>query len=409
MPNSSGSPIHSRCCIDFKLPFSPGIAKLLVLQNYNMKRSAIMRAGVLVVLALQVQAAPPPAAAKATNQPPVEIVLVESADITPEKIASWKKEGFKGVAIVLDESSTAAICQRVAKTVAARSLDLYYWVEVARNPALAQAHPRWMASLGMHQDWQERFPSVVPPQDDEVAKTYPWVSIGYQEAFDAQLARVNDLLTRVPSNFRGLLLNDLQGGPSSCGCGNLQCRWAIDYHATPTGTKIEGDDAAAKFVSAVRRQAKGKAVIPVWTTECEDEDMPAKKTTNTFTTGYCGTVTCAHGLCPKDFTRQWSALAASGSDPIALLALHREFNRARKEYGESPAWIARSVAYLDNVLPRFGGTAYRHQKLWLVVQGATPEEEMGARRAAAQTGASTVIVARAKIDQSFEPRIIPVK
>jgi len=43
------------------------------------------------------------------------------------------------------------------------------------------------------------------------------------------------------------------------------------------------------------------------------------------------------------------------------------------------------------------------------VQGSTKEEELAARRIAAQTGAGAVIVARAKIDQSYEPRIISIK
>jgi len=353
------------------------------------------------------RAAEPPVS-KTTNQV-AEIVLAEPAEASAEKISAWKKEGFKGVAMVLDERSSPTLCQRAAKSISGKSLDVYYWIEVGRNPALAEAHPRWMASLGMHQDWQERFPNVVAPLEGEVAKAFPWVSIGYQEAFDANLERVTQLLKRVPSNYRGLLLNDLQGGPSSCGCGNLQCRWAIDYHADATGTKIEGDDVAAKFITALRQRARGKIIIPVWTTECEAEDLPLKKRTNSFTTGFCGTVPCSHGLCPKDFARQWSTLVKSSGDAVGLLSLHREFSRTHKEYGEGPAWIARAVDYVDKTLPQQGGAAFPHQKLWLVVQGATKDEELAARRIAAQTGAGAVIVARTKIDQSYEPRVISVK
>ena len=352
-------------------------------------------------------AADPPAS-KPTNQV-AEIVLAETADASAEKISAWKKEGFKGVAMVLDERSSPAVYQRTAKAISGKSLDVYYWIEVGRNPALAESHPRWMASLGMHQDWQERFPNILPPVEGEVAKVFPWVSIGYQEAFDAHLERISQLLKRVPSNYRGLLLNDLQGGPSSCGCGNLQCRWAIDYHADATATKIEGDDVAAKFIAALRQRVRSKIIIPVWTTECEAEDLPLKKRTNSFTTGFCGTVPCSHGLCPKDFARQWSALVKDSTDAVGLLSLHREFSRTHKEYGEGPAWIARSVDYVDKTLPQHGGAAYPHRKLWLVVQGATKEEELAARRIAAQTGAGMVIVARTKIDQSYEPRIISVK
>src|SRR5262249_30490026 len=101
--------------------------------------------------------------------------------------------------------------------------------------------------------------------------------------------------------------------------------------------------------------------------------------------------------------------AGSSLDGIGVLSLHHEFNRARKEYGDGPAWIPRCVDYLDRVVPANRGTAFPHQKLWLVVQGSTPAEEAAARRAAAQTGAGTVIVARAHIEQSYEPRVISGK
>ena len=75
--------------------------------------------------------------AKPTNQVP-EIVLVEPADASAEKISAWKKEGFKGVAMVLDERSSPSVCQRAAKAVSGKSFDLYYWIEVGRNPAMAE-------------------------------------------------------------------------------------------------------------------------------------------------------------------------------------------------------------------------------------------------------------------------------
>src|SRR5206468_11643313 len=127
-------------------------------------------------------------------------------------------------------------------------------------------------------------------------------------------------------------------------------------------------------------------------------------------TGYCGAVTCAHGLCPKEFTQQWSALLQTGAAaPVGLLTLHRELSRARKEYGEDAGWISRSVAYVDHVLPQHGGAIFPHRKLWLIVQGTNRDEELAARRIAAQTGAGTVVVARTKIDQSYEPRISSLK
>src|SRR4051812_46023918 len=86
----------------------------------------------VAVLLQDARAANPPAT-KPTNSP-AEIVLVETSDVSTEKISSWKKEGFKGVAMVLDERCSPSVCQRAAKAASAKSLDVYYWIEVARNP-----------------------------------------------------------------------------------------------------------------------------------------------------------------------------------------------------------------------------------------------------------------------------------
>src|SRR6266581_9566565 len=194
-----------------------------------------------------------PSRAKVT---PIEIVLVEAETVTPAAVSQWRQERFKAVAVVLDERTGEGRYRELARHISDGGLDLYCWTEVARNPKLAAAHPRWMAALGSHEDWQKNFPNFPEPGVGEVAKAFPWVPIGYREAFEAHLARIEQLLQRAPTNRRGLLLNDLQAGPSSCGCGNLLCRWAIDYHVHPTATKLGGDDVAAKFVAQVRQRAR---------------------------------------------------------------------------------------------------------------------------------------------------------
>jgi hypothetical protein len=294
-----------------------------------------------------------------------------------------------------------------AKAAAANSLDVYLWIEVGRCPELARAHPEWMAALGSHDDWHKRFPKLRLPEKDEVAKAWPWVPIGYQETFRAQLARVLKLLERAPDECKGIFLNDLQGGPASCGCGNLQCRWAVDYRVASTATKLTGFDSAARFLNEVAKSTKGKLVIPVWVTECEQEDLPdSKREKGSWGTGYCGTVPCLD-YCRARFAEQWSALQANRTGPTALLALHQELRRERKEYGTPSSWVEQTWRYFDkqtaNPIP--------HERLWLVVQGynVRPETETAVRASAAKAGLGAIIVARASIDQSFEPRIVKVK
>lgn len=359
--------------------------------------------GVLAVTCLFVE----PGAANGEERLPLEAVIVAVDDVNDERAAGWKKEGFGAVAIVVDERHDAASLHKAMDAIAAHSLKCFFWIEIARNPAFAQEHPEWMASLGTHQDWRLRFPKVGQPGKGEVVKAWPWVPIGYRETFDAQLARVGRLLERLPDGHDGILLNDLQGGPASCGCGNLQCRWAIDYKVPSTATPLTGTDIAARFVAEVERLAKGKAVIPVWTTECEQEDLsPTLKREQGWTTGLCCEVPCFE-TCRKRFEEQWTALHANADKPTALLLLHKEFQRNVKGYGEPTGWISQAAGFWH----RLGPKPLPGKSLWLVVQGydVPPEEENAARRAAIKTGAGAILVARTRLDQSYEPRIVPVK
>ena len=312
--------------------------------------------------------------------------------------------------LVLSEAFDADVYQQAASHLQAEKLDLYYWIEVARNPTLADEHPDWMASLGLHQDWHERFPQVPLPAANEVAKAYPWVPIGYATAYAAHLARVAALLARVPDDYQGLLLNDLQGGPASCGCGNLQCRWALDYGVPETAKKLEGDDVAARFVREVAALAPNKEIIPVWMTECEDKDLPADLLGDAISTGYCGSVPCAQGRCPQEFTAQWQALSSGSETPIALLATHKELARDGSGYGRPAGWIRHVALYLDRVLERQSAAPVSHQRLWMVVQGEalTSDAEAAVRRAAERTHAGAVLVAMVRLDQSYEPRIVRI-
>ncbi|MBW3543062.1 MAG: hypothetical protein KY476_22620 [Planctomycetes bacterium] len=336
-----------------------------------------------------------------------EAVLTTAGAVTGEAVAGWKREGFAAVAVVLDDGLDARVLRNAADAVAARSLDLYYWIEVGRNPALAREHPEWMASLGTHNDWRRRFPEFRPPVKGQVAKAWPWVPIRYRDAFDAHLARIDRLLARVPEGYRGVLINDLQGGPGSCGCGNLQCRWATDYGVPSTGAKLDVADSAARFVAEVGKRTKGKEIIPVWTPECEWADLPDDKLPpEVRSTGYCGKVPCFE-FCRKMFGKQWTALNADRSGPTGLLLLHKEFDRGRAPDDSPAEWLTRSVKYVEEQAEK----PVPRNQLWLVVQGydVPPEEEATVRGAAAKIGAGTVLVARTRIDQAYQPRLVTVK
>lgn len=338
-------------------------------------------------------------------------LLIEPQDVTPQQVARWKEGGHRAVVLLLDERFPRNTYENAARDAASAALDVYYWIEIARTPKLADAYPRWMAGIGMHGDWRKRWPKVAMPREGEVVKAYPWVPLGYREAFEAHRTRVEKLLHSVPAGYRGVLLNDLQGGPSSCGCGNGQCRWAYDYHVASTATLDSPDDAATRFVEQVSERFPHKEIVPVWTTECEEVDLSAVRRNGAATTGLCGDVPCAHGACPREFTKQWLALDKGHRGPLGLLLLHREFHRVQPLYGDATAWISQGMAYADQVPPRNAGRAVPHDRLWLVVQGygVEPAEAAAAQAAAEQLHPSWVLTAGTRIDQSWEPRIVSAK
>jgi len=339
---------------------------------------------------------------------PIEMVLVEPDLVTPKSLDAWRAEGFTAVVALLDEDHPAGAYRSAASAAHGAGVDLYYWIEVARNAKMADAQPRWMASLGMHDDWQERFPAVSPPKKGEVAKAYPWVPIGYSEAFEAHLQRIKGLLEKVPGQYSGLLLNDLQGGPAACGCGNLQCRWAIDYGVPATATRGSVDDAAARFVARVRGLAPGKPIVPVWMTECEEADLPADKAPGGKSTKLCGSVACAQGTCPKAFRTQLTALLKSHSGALGLLATQAACQRDIAFYGGPTGWIPATVNYLDRMPVSDDGYGLPHDRLWLVVQAAVKGNagELASRAEARQLRPQAIVAARVTLDQSYEPRVI---
>ena len=71
--------------------------------------------------------------------------------------------------------------------------------------------------------------------------------------------------------------------------------------------------------------------------------------------------------------------------------------------------MTNAIAYLDKILPANGGKAVSSDRLWVVVAGSQTPDETVARQLAAKAGVGAVIVARAKIDQSYEPRMISAK
>jgi hypothetical protein len=324
-------------------------------------------------------------------------VLVKADRVSPEFLAAWKARGASAVVVQLDEPARRQ-WGPLAESVERAGMTLWPWIEVARNPAMAAAHPEWMAAIGAHHDdWRRRFPGAPRAKPGQVIKAWPWVPIGYTPAFDAHRQRLKLLLDDLPGNWAGAFLNDLQAGPSSCGCGNDQCRWALDYGSPSTAPRTPGDDPAARLVAEVSARHPRKVIIPVWVTECELADLPDAP----GGTGLCGRVACAKNDCWPRYARNWNPLLKSTDGPIALGVWPETFQR------DAQRWIEHAVA-LFRTPPR-GGTPLARERTIAVIQAWGKSEPAAIALPARLQGAAAgwVLVCDA-IDQSWEPRVVPV-
>ena len=316
------------------------------------------------------------------------------AQISAARLAAARDAGAAAIALMLGEPQAA----QAARQIQDAGWPLHYWIEVAHAPDLATSHPEWMASLQGHPEWRRFFPEFPLPRSRQVVKNFPWVPVTYRETFPVHVRRVELLLRDLPP-AEVIYLNDLQGSPSACGCGNALCRWTADYGKLRT-TSDYGVRAAADFVAQVARLAPGARVVPIWTTECEAAHGVAD--------GLCAGVGCYAGRCWKDYTAQLMPTAEVASQ-VGVLTTYQTFHpqAQAQDSNAAAAWVAAAVRSFAEMPPQRGGQALALQRLVAVLQGwdAAPAQIAEQQQAATAAGAGAVLVAFSKIDQSWEPRI----
>ncbi|HVR76001.1 MAG TPA: hypothetical protein VMT52_16840 [Planctomycetota bacterium] len=279
---------------------------------------------------------------------------------------------------------------------------LYLWINVGRNPRLAAARPGWVAGMGSHDDWRRDFPSAPRPGPGERIGVFPWTPIWYEAVLEDRREAIVKLLRGKTRGLAGVFLNQVQGAPSACGCGNLQCRWTVDYRMGGGPRRVEGAPAAL-LVERLEKDLPGVQWIPVWVAECEERDQ------GTISTGHCGTVPCFSGLCWRESTKELDALAAKADGPLALLATEKLFGRDSASRGAPVSWLGLLVSELKKIPPLYGRAAVPASRLIAVIEGdgASPAERRLLEERALETGVRGVLVLVSPLDESWEPRLVP--
>jgi hypothetical protein len=320
--------------------------------------------------------------------------LLRADQATAKRLLQLQREGFTSIALALSDTNPA-VDTLAARRVSRAGLELDYWIEIARNPALADAHPEWMASIQTHQEWRRLFPQFAKAQSNSVVKVYPWVPVLYRETVGPHVQRVAQLLRDRPAPRR-LFLNDLQGAPSACGCGHPLCRWTTDYGPLKSASRLP-NEAAAQFVEGIKRIQPELEVIPVWTTECEEHDRQ----------GMCGGVGCFHGTCWREWSAQLTPLAVR-TDTIGVLLLYRAFQRDLPIYGAPAGWITSALGFFQQMPLRYQASGIPTHRLLAILQGwdVTAEQIQAEVSRASEAGTAGVLVVFTPIDQSWTPKML---
>ena len=280
-------------------------------------------------------------------------VVLSAKEASADTIEKWNDKKYR-IVLYVDQVDEQLI--KAAKLIETKQDKVEYFFEIARNVELAEKNPRWMASLQGHENWLRLYPDFKKPNSNEVVKNYPWVPIFYQEAFDAHLSRIQEALKQLPAPAR-IWLNDVQGAPSACGCGHPLCRWTADYGPIKTATTI-GDLAPAKFAAAVKKLSPETKVVPIFASECEEDDHHA----------VCDGVHCFQGICWKAFARQLDAVATVTSQ-VGVACYYKEWKRDLERYGEKAAWTQVAIESFEKMPPKRGGRGVAPDRLLAVLQG----------------------------------------
>lgn len=323
-------------------------------------------------------------------------VALNAQEISNEEVKKWVGQHYE---IVCKLDATNHELNKTAARIVLEAQDhVSYLIEVARVPDIAKKHPDLMSSLQGHPEWRRFYPSFPKVKGDEVVKTFPWIPILHQEGMDLHLKRINVILSELPAP-KTVWLNNIQGAPSSCGCGNTLCRWTSDYGPKKTTTVI-GDDAPGQFLGKLAGSHKNIKFIPIFYPECEEGDKPH----------FCAGVGCYKGICWKAWSRQITGIAKH-SRLIGAAAFFKDLDRTDPKYGKQGDWAQMAVEQFRTMPPKSGKTAWPGDRVISVLQGwnVTENQIENQIQASRTAGAKGHLLVKTKLDQSWRPMAFKYK
>src|SRR5579863_327617 len=110
----------------------------------------------LLLFSLVVTVAGQALAAEPMHVNQLRAALLTSEMATDARLKELWGSGYTSIVLVVSkaDAASALLDRQAVERITKTGLAPYYWIEIARCPEMADAHPLWMASLQGHPEWR---------------------------------------------------------------------------------------------------------------------------------------------------------------------------------------------------------------------------------------------------------------
>ena len=150
----------------------------------------------------------------------------------------------------------------------------------------------------------------------------------------------------------------------------------------------------------MKKLAPESRIIPVWATECEEQDKDE----------LCAGIPCFKNTCWREWTAQLMPVAAEVGTLGALLP-YRALQRDLPRYGPEAGWIKPALASFTTLPARYQAGGVPPDRLVAVLQGwdVTPEQIKVQITRSGDAGTAGCVVSMMKIEQDWKPVIVKIE